>query len=49
MNKLLSLTLMVVPLFSIDYLTSRGHGNIVAGWVLMFACGMLAGHIGRAR
>lgn len=44
-NKLIGLTLIVVSWITIEVMVANGHGNIIAGWVLSFACGMLGGNI----
>lgn len=47
MNKLIGIILAVISWALIAWMTTNGFGNMIAGYVLTFACGMLAGYIGR--
>lgn len=48
-NKLVAIALIVVSAVSIQVMVWNGYGNHLAGHVLTFACGVLAGYLAKAK
>lgn len=48
-DKLIAIVLLVVSWGAVETILWNGYGNVIAGWVLTFACGMLAGSLAKRR